>query len=227
MDSEGIAIRMEKQWACRQSERPTLSEPLLLEPAAYREFRGRRLALGDWDNWICDIRPGPIIYSREIQKAQAAMNTIPGKPDCAPLVPENGRLNWEMLDYARCYIAKDVQQARETYEAAVTARLSELLREGGNDPERVRARAKETELLRPREGCGKTLRTMFDFAVCELDACERHLIKAEGIFTEYGRRIDKLRDAPTITQSQTDGIAADADLIREVLRRAEREAHGI
>lgn len=228
MDKEGLAVRMAKNWACRHQNWAPAAEPtLLLNRQQFNDFELRMKSSGQWSEWSCVVRPGGVTFSRDIQNAQRAMNDAAGKPDCAPRVPETGRLNWETLDYARCYVARDVKKARAAYDAALASRLAEVLRDGGGGLDRLVARAKAEELPHPYEGCGKMLSTVYDSVVCEKDRCDQLLKKAEGFFEMYRLRIDALRGSEAITQQQAQGIAGDADLVREYLWSAQRAADGL
>lgn len=227
MDEEGVAVRIEKNWACRNVGWASTADPKVFSNANYVEFRQGQIDRGTWDQWLCRAVLGPVAFSREVLEAQRKMNMAPDKPDCVPWVPETGRLNWEALAYARCHVAKEVEQARAELKTKLAEEIAAIL---GDDPagfDALVAKAQSFRLSFPQEGCGRSLESVYDVVICRLERQDRHLATAEGFFAFYAERVDRLRGVDPIPQLQASGLAGDTDLIRKHLNKARREADGL
>lgn len=227
MDEEGVALRADKIWSCTRVDRSDGGSPEEFKKAGFDDFRLRQLEAGEWDKWACTVTVGPVSFSREVLEAQRRMNMAPDKPDCTPWVPESGRLNWETLDYARCYVKKEVEGARQDFNARKAATLSALLGDTTSDFDSLIAKSKLTKLVRTVEGCGKTLVFVHDYVSCRMDGEDALLTKAEDYYRVYSDRIDARRGRDPVTQIEASGIGEDAKLIQRQLRRARREADGL
>ncbi|TPW22004.1 MAG: hypothetical protein FD126_124 [Elusimicrobia bacterium] len=227
LDERGVAIRADKNWACRRTWWSPDTNPEIFDKQTYQEFRQKQIDMGTWDQWRCQEIVGPVVFSREVREAQRKMNMAPNKPDCVPWVPETGRLNWETLDYARCYVSKEVERARAAYRDRLSATLAEALRDRTAAYDELVAKAKSERLAFALPGCGKTLRTVHDAAACRMEEEDRLLTKAEGYFAAYSGRIDAKRGEAAISHIEASGIAMDAELIRDTLADAQREADGL
>lgn len=227
MDGEGVAVRVMKNWSCRHGAGASNAEPMVLGKEDYAAFRARRIADGTWKQWSCPVVLGPVTFSREVQEAQRKMNMAPNKPDCVPWVPETGRLNWETLDYARCYLSKDAERARSVYKDKFAARLTSIIGDETAGYDALVARAKSTRLAFPHEGCDRSLDTIYDVVACRMERHGQVLLKAEEFFAFYSERVANLRGTDPILQTHATGLSMDADLVRKHLRRAQREADGL
>ena len=227
LDERGVAIRAEKNWACRNVGWASTDDSTVFDKDRYTSFRQGQIDRGTWNQWKCKEIVGPVVFSREILEAQRKMNMAPDKPDCVSWVPETGRLNWESLDYARCYVGKEVQNARTAYENRLAAALAWELDDAVAGRDSLIAKAKATRLPFIQDGCGRPLKTVYDAVVCRLERHDEFLKKAEDSFSAYGQRIDSLRGMDPVPQLTATGIAEDVKLIRRYLGRAQREADGL
>lgn len=227
MDGDGIALRAEKDWACRNIGWGPTADPTVFSNAKYVEFRQGQIDRGTWDQWLCKAVVGPVVFSREVLEAQRKMNMAPGKPDCVPWVPETGRLNWEALAYARCYLSNEVESARRAYRGRMSAALADALDDAPTSYDALVATAKAAKLPFTLDGCGKPLKTVFDAVACRMQEQDRLLSKAEEYFAAYSERIEDRRGKESISQSEASGIAEDAELISSQLSDAQREADGV
>lgn len=227
MDDGGVAVRAEKNWSCRNVNWASTSDPKVFSKPDFAQFRQGQIDGGTWNQWLCSAVVGPVVFSREVLEAQRRMNMAPNKPDCVPWVPETGRLNWETLDYARCFLSKEVQAARMAYENRLSATLAWEFDDTNLDHSALMAKAKATRLPFIQDGCGRQLTSVFDAVVCRLERHDKFLKTAEGFFIGYGQRIDALRGVDPIPQLTATGIAEDAKLVRRYLNRAQRDADGL
>ncbi|TBR26379.1 hypothetical protein EPO15_00235, partial [bacterium] len=97
MDEKGVAVRMAKNWACRNNGWAANADPRVFNKPQFEAFKQGQIANGTWKEWVCGEQGGVTVFSRDVQKSQQQMNRAPGKPACAPKVPETGRYNYEML----------------------------------------------------------------------------------------------------------------------------------
>jgi hypothetical protein len=227
MDDGGVAVRAEKNFACRNVGWASTADPKVLSNAAFVAFRQGQIDRATWDQWLCKAVVGPVVFSRGILEAQRKMNMAPDKPDCVSWVPETGRLNWEALDYARCYLSKEVQRARADYKDRTAAALAAGLDEGTAEYEVLVTKSKKALLPFAVDGCERTLEKVYDVVACRMEPEGRFIERAEGFFAGYAGRIDRLRGTDPIPQTSASGIAEDAKLIREQLYEARREADGL
>lgn len=227
MDEGGVAVRAEKNWACRNVGWASTADPKVFTSPDFARFRQGQIDGRTWDQWLCKAVIGAVVYSREILEAQRRMNMAPDKPDCVPWVPESGRLNWETLDYARCYLGKEVQTGRKAYDDRFTATLAWELDDETGDRNALVAKAKGTRLPFVQDGCDRELKSVFDAVVCRLERHDSFLKTAEGFFAGYSQRIDAQRGVDPIPQLTATGIAEDAKLVRRYLNRAQRDADGL
>lgn len=227
MDEGGVALRAEKDWACRNVGWAPTADPTILSSTKYVQFRQGQIDRGTWDQWLCKAVVGPVVFSREVLEAQRKLNMAPGKPDCVPWVPETGRLNWEALAYARCYVSKEVERARQAYRERMSAALADALDDAPTGYDALVAKAKAAKLPFTLDGCGKPLKTVFDAVACRMQEQDRLLSKAEEYFAAYSERIEDRRGKEPISQIEASGIAEDAELIRSQLSDAQREADGL
>lgn len=218
---------MAKQWVCRRRDWPEDASPYKWNHQEYRDFESRSRAAGDWDWWLCGVQPGEATFSRDVQNAQRAMNLSAPRPADAPTVPETGRYNWEMLEYAKCGIARDIASARDEYKGELAFRLATLLQEDISE-ERIQhdvdsalaelgPRAKASRLLTPDTSCSPPAGDMYDLALCRMKRRDGLLNTAEGLYKAYADRVASLRDSLVISGSQAAGIARDVELVREYL----------
>lgn len=227
LDENGVAHKAEKNWACRNVGLASTSTPTVYNNAKYAEFRQGQIDRGTWNQWTCKAVVGPVIFSRGILEAQRQMNMVPDKPDCVSGVPENGRLNWEALDYARCYVAKEVQRARADNKDRTASALAVALDDRTSEYEVLVSKSKIARLAFAVDGCERTLESVYDVVSCKMEPEGRLIEKAERYFSEYAERIERLRGTDPILQTTAAGIAEDAKLIREQLSEARREADGL
>lgn len=227
MDEEGVAVRAEKNWACRNVGWASTADPKIFSSPDFARFRQGQINGGTWDQWLCRAVIGPVVFSREILEAQRKMNMAPDKPDCVSWVPETGRLNWEALDYARCYVSKEVVRARAAYRDRFSEALAKAL-DGRTAPlHELIVAAKAAKLPFTVKGCGRWLETAFEVAACRMEVQDRLLTEAEGFLANYAERVDARRGIDSLSPSDAAGLAEDAELIRSRLRDAQGEADGL
>lgn len=231
MDDEGVAYRYAKNWACRHSGWGTGDEPEVLGYSEFIALRDRSKADGSWELWTCAVRPGPITFSRDLQRAQRRMNS--NVPFGAPYVPETGRYSAEMLEYNRISLDAALFAARTDYQVAFVTQLSALLREA--PPTAVTrdnawqiltaltAKATAKKLDRPFEMCGRMVDNVFDYVDCRMTARDSALKKAEEKFAEFQDRLRNLRGQTIITPETLAQMGEDAILIDKFIRQAKRE----
>lgn len=227
MDEEGVSLKADKIWSCKRMDQGEANNPQEFNKAGYDEFRRHQIEDGEWDKWLCSVKVGAVSFSREVREAQRRMNMAPDRPDCAPWVPETGRLNWEALDYARCFVKKEVEAARLNFNARKAAALSGLVGDPASDFNTLVAKSKLTKLQRTVEGCGKTLVFVYDYVSCRMEGEDAILTNAETYYQVYSDRIDARRGHEPLSQMDASGIGEDSKLIRRTLRRAQREADGL
>lgn len=230
LDENGVAHKAEKNWACRNVGWASTAEPTIYGASRYPEFRQGQIDRGTWDQWICKVVIGPVIFSRGILAAQRKMNMAPNKLTCTLWVPETGRLNWEMLEYDRCALSRQLTQVKAESAREFAARLADLtgteLPEDRlqSDPAQVveellpRARAERLDIF--TEDCGLVVATVLDLVTCQRRVKQEHLDAAERMYGIYAGRVESLRGTAALEQTAADGVSADAAQIRRHLRDA-------
>jgi hypothetical protein len=227
MDEEGVALRADRDWACRNVWWASTADPKIFSSPDFTRFRQGQIDGGTWNQWLCKAVIGPVVFSREILEAQRKLNMAPAKPSCVSWVPETGRLNWEMLDYARCLLTKEVEQARQAYRHRMSSALAEALGDGTTGFDALVAKARLARLPFSLEGCGKPLKTVLEAVACRMEKQDQLLSKAEEYHANYSARIEIRRGKDPISQADASGIAEDGELIRSQLSDAQREADGL
>lgn len=230
MDEEGLAIKVEMEWACRRTDWARTSAPKVFDPRQFERFRNEKKASGDWVNWVCDVGAGPVVFSRDLQRAQRAMNASQLRPDCAPQVPETGRNNWEMLEYDRCLLTEQFAMAQREFTVEFALRLADALGESQlegpirQDPDArlieltVKARAKKLGLY--DNLCDKVIPTTYDLIECRMADRKAALARVQKFLPFHQTRVEGQRGRDGIEQPIMDGIAADAASLRKTLRAA-------
>lgn len=230
MDERGVAVRAEKNFACRNVGWAPTADPKVLSNAKFVEFRQGQIDRGTWDQWICRAVMGPIVFSRGILEAQRKLNMAPNEPSCTLWVPETGRLNWEMLEFDRCALSTQLAAVKASAAREFAARLADLtgteLPEDRlqSDPAQVleellpRARAERLDIF--AADCGRVVSTVLDLVTCQRRVRQEQLDAAEGLYGAYASRVESLRGTASLEQGTVDGLAADAAEIRRRLREA-------
>lgn len=234
MDDEGVAVRMAKNWACRNRSWAPSSEPLVMNKPQYDAFEAKHRQANTWDEWICGEQGGVTTFSRDIKKSQEAMNRSPGKPACAPRVPETGRYNFEMLDYSACLLIKDTERSRLGYKIDLLVKLATMLQESVTEDmilkntdsllEKLTKKAQGKRLDKFDQYCGKVVSTVWDLATCKLAKRDEYVKKAEEFLAEYQKRVKAFKGREVITQSEIQGLQADEALVKKYLTLAYLEA---
>lgn len=230
MDEEGLAIKVEMEWSCRRTDWARTSTPKVFDPRHFERFRTEKKASGDWGNWVCDVGAGPVVFSRDLQRAQRALNASPLRPDCAPQVPETGRNNWEMLEYDRCLLTEQLAMTQREFTVEFALRLADALGESQlegpirQDPGArlieltVKAQAKKLALY--DNLCDKVIPTTYDLVECRMADRKAALARVQKFLPFHQTRIEGQRGRDGIEQPIMDGIAADAASLRKTLRAA-------
>lgn len=229
MDEGGVALSVEKKWACRNVSWPPANGADVYNRDEYLGFRDRRIAEGTWDQWLCREQPGDIRWSRAIVEAQRKLNMSVDKKPCSPWVPETGGYNREMFDFDRCGLAAEVSEARESYRADMVARLGPVVRieppSAPTDDERTRFRdsvlgaARARQLRSPQEGCGRTLITLFEYVECRMEARNTELTVAEQRLTEYSQAVEALPRDGVVREIQVRDLQRQSEAVRNSLSR--------
>lgn len=236
MDAGGVAIRVQKTWACRRSNWPPENGADVYNRAQYLAFRNSRIELGNWSEWLCREQAGDVLWSRGIVEAQRKLNMSPDKKPCSPWVPETGQYNREMFEYSRCALAAEVEEARDSYWADMVLRLGPLLRmeppSTSSDSERARFRAavlaaaKERQLHESQAGCGRALETLHDYVECKMEGRKAELDGAEQRLLEFSRYVDSLPRGDRILGFQVREMQAQSDAVKQALQRVADIADG-
>ncbi|TPW20250.1 MAG: hypothetical protein FD126_1874 [Elusimicrobia bacterium] len=230
MDEEGLVIKVEMSWSCRRTDWARTSTPKVLDPRQFERFKTEKKDSGDWVNWVCDVGAGPVIFSRDLQRAQRDMNASPLRPDCAPQVPETGRNNWEMLEYDRCLLTEQVAMAQREFTVEFALRLADVLGESQleglirQDPGarliELTAKAKAKKLGLYDNACDRVVPTAYDLIECRMADRKAALARVQKFLPLHHGRVEGQRGRDGIEQPIMDGIAADAASLRKDLRAA-------
>lgn len=226
MDEGGVAIRAEKNWACRNVGWASTADPKIMDNARFRAFRDSQITNATWDQWICTTAPGPVTFSREVQKAQQEMNASPKRPAQARRIPETGRYNWEMLDYSRLVLSSEVGDARRVYAEQVIAAFLDFLpaevaatrieRESDAVIAELSEEGKAKSLNINDPICGRVVANVYDAVTCRMHERETRLRAAAESYRAYADMVIGLNGRATISteEAQAANLAA-----RQVKRR--------
>lgn len=230
MDSEGVALRVEKMWACRNTGWPASVGAEGYTREQFLGFKERRIADGTWEQWDCREYAGDVIWSRVMLEAQRKMNTAADKSACVPWVPETGQYNREMFESSLCELRAAVVDARQDYTADLVLRLGTVLRmEPPTAPSETQrseyqaeviAAAKEKSLLTRQEGCGRTLATLMEWTECRMSARAATVDAAEQSLLRYSELVATLPRAGRLSYFQVQDLQAQAVEVRRFVERA-------
>lgn len=236
MGEEGVVLRVEKVWACRQINWPSAFGADVLNHRQFSAFRASKVADGTWGDWVCQEQPGDVLWSRGVLEAQRKLNLTPNKLPCAPWVPETGQYNREMFEFGRCLLKKRLDDARDAYVDGLVLQLGTILRleppARGSDSERAQHRteviskARATPLSTPRQGCEKTLGTLFELVECRLQKWDLELLSAEHALQELSKLIDSLPHAGRLSYLQVRDLKSQDDAVKQALQRVGDVAGG-
>lgn len=228
MDERGVAVRIEKLWACRRRGWARASEPLVMTPGELEAFKTTRIPSGDWADWICDVTPGKVTYSRGIEEAQRKLNAAQDKLPCTPHIPETGRNNWEMLEYTRCRVADELANARRELDSELAARLEDYVHAGvpaariQSEPKAVIAeltpKAKAIPFGLYVNECDSVPAAAFELAQCGLAAHEGAYKEAQRLYAAYAGRVARFRGGDAIPQAEMNSVRDDALAVRRRLK---------
>lgn len=235
MDENGVAVRMAKNWACRNTGWGPGSEPRLFNKPQFDSFKAGQIAAGTWDQWLCGEQGGVTTFSRDVQKSQQQMNRAPGKPACAPKVPETGRYNYEMLKYSDCLLEQDVDRSRRGYKIDMIVKLATMLGENVTEDQILKqtdklfADLKAKGLKKSAGGkydhyCEKNIDNYYQLAECKLAKRDEYVKKAEEAYKAYRQRVEGYKGRDTITQQEIQALTADEGLVKKYLTLAFLEA---
>lgn len=237
MDGEGVAVRVEKNWACRNVGWASTAEPTIYGKEGFTRFWDIQIANGTDFQWNCTIIAGPVVYSREVQRAQREMNASPKRPAQARRIPETGRYNWEMLDYTRLVLSAEIREARRIYEGQVIAAyldfLSAVVAEERiqRDPDAVIAElsakgmARRLDIQDPH--CGRIVATVHDAVTCRLADRETRLLAAEDSYKDYADIVNGLDGHSAISAGEAQAVNLAARQVQRRLARFEAAALGL
>lgn len=236
MDSVGVALRVEKMWACRNTGWPA---SIGAEGYTREQFLGlkeRRIADGTWGEWGCQVYAGDVIWSRVMLEAQRKMNMAADKRACAPWVPETGQYNREMFESSLCELGAGVDDARDDYTADLVLRLRTVLRmEPPSAPSETQrskyqadviAAARENRLVTRHEGCGRTLATLLEWTECRMAARTAAVDAAEQSLLRYSDSVAALPRAGRVSYIQVRDLQGQADEVRRSVQHAADLATG-
>lgn len=237
MDDTGVAIRVEKNWACKNIGWASTADPKILDKERFASFRDGQITYGTWNQWICAVIPGPVVYSRDVQKAQREMNASPKRPAQARHVPETGRYNSEMLDYVRIVLASEVQEARRTYEGQLIAAYRDFIpvevsaARIQNDPDAVivdlSAQGKALRLHLRDPVCGRVVATVHDAVTCRFAEREIRLRAVEDSYKAYADIVNALSGRSVITATEAQAVNIAARRVKRSLARLEAATLGL
>lgn len=230
MDSEGVALRVEKMWACRKTDWPASVGAEGYTREQFLAFKERRIADGTWGEWACREYAGDVIWSRGMLDAQRRMNTAADKSACVPWVPETGQYNREMFESSLCELGAAVVGARKDYTADLVLRLGTVLRmEPPTAPSETQrseyqaeviAAARGKSLQTRQEGCGRTLATLMEWTECRMGTRAAAVDVAEQSLLRYSELVATLPRAGRLSYIQVQDLQAQADEVRQSVQRA-------
>jgi len=228
MDNEGVAVRMTKNYVCREGEDGKTYE---MTSAGYERFKKEHA--GDLDKYQCGVSAGVTVFNRELQKMQEKMNDPKTKPSCAPKVPETGRYNFEMLKYSECRLEDQVKLLEKGYELDRLARIAELLGEQYHDDQFLKdaehgGKLQKALLDRAKRSlddipfrrkklydstCGGYVTTVLELVDCKLKKRKDYLDEARKSLDLYKTRVGGFRDRQVITEQDIQGLQGDEQFI--------------
>ncbi|MEK9144395.1 MAG: hypothetical protein AAB339_02155, partial [Elusimicrobiota bacterium] len=220
MDDKGVAFRASKAMACRAKAWPDDYEPLVMSLKKFAEFKAEKEAAGEWDNWFCGEMSGVTTFSRDLAVQQKRMNKE--RPPCAPIVPETGRYNFEMLQYSYCKMDTQVSELDKSWRIDRMVRIAQLLGKQYRDDQWFKDAKLESDLLAEARKkkvnrydgvCGREVSDVLDLVDCRLAKRVEHLGQAKEKLALFKTRMQRFSGADSISNEDVEGMRGTEFLV--------------